>query len=94
MVPWGGSWGVLTQVKAGKVRETAGIVDNFLWVSAGICGEMRLETGSNNGFAGWELGGIVVWRRWLLGVIFGAFRLRWRRVRCGKTAGGVGNIFI
>jgi hypothetical protein len=52
VVPWGGSWGVLTQVKAGKVRGTAGIVDNFLWFSAGIFGEMRLETGLNSGFAG------------------------------------------
>ena len=50
MVPWGGSWGVLTQVKAGEVRGTAGTVGNFLWFSAGICGEMRLETGLNSGF--------------------------------------------
>ncbi len=51
MVPWGDSWGVLTQVKAGKVRETAGIVDNFPWFSGGICGDMRLETGFDSGFA-------------------------------------------
>ena len=52
MVPWCDSWGVLTQVKAGKVRGTAGIVGNFLWFSAGIFGEMMLETGLYSGFAG------------------------------------------
>ncbi len=52
VVSWGDSWGVSTQVKAGKVRGTAGIVGNFLWFSAGIFGEIRLETGLNSGSAG------------------------------------------
>ena len=49
------SWGVLTQVKAGNVRKTAGGVERSsarFEVSAEIFGEMRLETGLNDALAG------------------------------------------
>ena len=31
MVPWGGSWGVSTQVEAGKLRENCGWCEIFLY---------------------------------------------------------------